>query len=603
MSNFFRRKILGSYKICLLLISFFTLIASPVSAQYFTINTFRSGFTVKEDSSLIVKETIDVNFHQPRHGIVRDIPFKYQDELGRTIETPTKVVSVTAGAGRKWNYKVNKKVPIIRIRIGDPQKYVDGHQTYVIIYQVENAILFFKDHDELYWNVTGNDWRVAIQQASAEVNLVSKTKSRRLQASCYTGVYGSRESECDFETQTNNGRFFTKRDLQPQEGFTIAFGWDKGLISPPTSWKRFTWAINISENWVFLFSLLGLMSMLFVWYRWGRDPRTRSSIAVMYGPPKFENRPLTSAEVGTLVDERVDQRDITSLVIGLATKGYLNIEVKGESSLGLSTDYYLKKLKEPDAELTSFERDLINWIIPGNLSGRLLSDMSNNVYVSSYLLKESIYKELIRKKYLLINPEWVKHAYRVAGVVIMVCGSVLFVLLNPDSIGKNILASVLAGLPALALAGFMPAKTKTGSNAYVDILGFQEFLNRAEKDRIERMGDQELFSKFLPDAIALGVAENWARAFKGIYQKIPLWYISQTEPGTFDPSTFSYSMDFLTSHLESAMFSAPRGWNEGRSTSFSYPGGSGLSGGDWSGSSGDSGSSGGGLGGGGEESW
>jgi len=143
----------------------------------------------------------------------------------------------------------------------------------------------------------------------------------------------------------------------------------------------------------------------------------------------------------------------------------------------------------------------------------------------------------------------------------------------------------LTGLPVLAFARVMPAKTKTGAAAYMDIRGFQEFMNRAEKDQLERMRDKHLFSRFLPYAIALDVVDNWARAFEGIYQELPQWYASHTGLRTFSPSHFSRSINSATSVLASAMFSAPRGSG--------VSGGGGFSGG----------SSGGGFGGGGGGSW
>jgi uncharacterized membrane protein len=149
-----------------------------------------------------------------------------------------------------------------------------------------------------------------------------------------------------------------------------------------------------------------------------------------------------------------------------------------------------------------------------------------------------------------------------------------------------VLASILTGLPVFLFAKFMPVKTKAGASVYLDILGFREFMIRAEKDRLERMGDSHLFSKFLPYAIALDVTDNWAKAFEGIYQQPPEWYASPVGIRTFDPYTFSHSIQSVTSNLSSAMFSAPRG--------------SGSSGG---GGFGGGGSSGGGFGGGGGGSW
>jgi uncharacterized membrane protein len=130
----------------------------------------------------------------------------------------------------------------------------------------------------------------------------------------------------------------------------------------------------------------------------------------------------------------------------------------------------------------------------------------------------------------------------------------------------------------------MPAKTKTGASAYMEVLGFQEFLSRAEKDRLQRMSDNNLFAKFLPYAIALDVVENWAKAFEGIYQEPPNWYVSPGGFRTFIPSHFSYSIASMTSNLSSAMFSAPRGSGTGGGGS----GGGGFSGGGFGGGGGGS---------------
>jgi len=151
------------------------LFASPSFAQYFTINRYHSDILIHQDSSFVVKETIEVTFHRPRHGIYRQIPFKYRDELGHVIQTPTKVLSVKDGSGKEWKYKVSKKDHRIHIRIGDPKRFVKDRQTYVITCEVENAILFFDDHDEIYRNVTGNDWTAHIAEAYANVGLAVKS--------------------------------------------------------------------------------------------------------------------------------------------------------------------------------------------------------------------------------------------------------------------------------------------------------------------------------------------------------------------------------------------------------------------------------------------
>jgi uncharacterized membrane protein len=553
--------------------------------QDFTINKFHSYISVNEDSSFTVKETIDVEFHRQRHGIYREIPFRYVDELGKTLKTPITVLSVTDGSGKDWNYKIRKMGNIINIRIGDANKYVSGNQTYVITYEVENAILFFDNHDELYWNVTGNYWKAPIKEASADITLNVKNKSKNLWAACYTGVYGSKKSECSFEASDNGSEFVTKKSLKVGEGLSIAFGWDKGLVSPPSSWKRFLWAIDLEENWILVIPLLSFLFVINLWYRRGRDPKVKESVTVMYEPPKYDNKILTPAEVGTLVDESVDSRDLTSAIIGLAVKGYIKIEeTKKEGLVFDSTDYYLSKVKGPDENLSLFERELMDSLFSDSPSGVFVSDMKNKFYKNLQELKDALYTDLVEKKYFLRSPEKVRNVYITAGILTIIFGSMLTAFLITSLTIKTIISWILTGLPFFIFGRVMPAKTKVGASAYMDILGFQEFLNRAEKDRLERMGDKNLFSKFLPYAIALGVEDNWAKAFGGIYQETPNWYVSPGGFRTFSPYGFSHSIGSMTSSLASAMFSSPRGSG----------GGGGFGGG---------GSSGGGFGGGGGGSW
>jgi len=572
-----------------IIITLFLLItfALPVFAQDFTINKFHSDITIDEDSSFTVRETLVVDFHKSKHGIYREIPFKYTDDRGNTVKTPLRVLSVIDESGKDWQYTTKKQGNIVHIRIGDPKRYVEGLQTYVITYKVENALLFFNDHDELYWNVTGNYWWSPIKEASANVTLSVKNKSQNLWAACYTGVLGSKAFECGFETSDNSGEFSTKKSLNSREGLTIAFGWDKGLISPPSSWKRFLWAINIKENWIFILPVCSFIFMNQLWRTRGRDPRVKEAVSVTYEPPKYNNVPLTPGEVGTLVDEKLDSKDITSTVIGLAVKGCIKIEeTKTEGLIFDSIDYYLSKAKEPDENLSPFEKILMQTIFTSSLPGRMVSDMKNSFYTQLDLLKSTLYGELVSKKYFLTSPEKVRKFYTKAGIIVALVGLFSAPIITSSSIGKGIVLGLLAGLPVFAFSRIMPAKTKTGASAYMDILGFQEFMNRAEKDKLKRMGDKELFSKFLPYAIALDVVDNWAKAFEGIYQEPPKWYVSHGGFRTFSPSSFSSSLNSATSSLASAMYSAPRG--------------SGISGG---GGGFGGGSSGGGFGGGGGGSW
>lgn len=582
----------------ILIVSFFllTFTVATATAQDFTINEFHADILINEDSSFTVKETISVQFHRPKHGIYREIPFRYRDELGDNITTPLEVLSVTNSSGEKWKTSVSNQNNVVHIRIGDADKYVEGNQTYIISYKViENAVLFFDDHDELYWNVTGNYWEAPIREASANIIMMSKQKSVNLWASCYTGVRGSRESACGYDTSPAGAQFFTERNLNSGEGLTIAFGWDKGLVHRPSTAQIIT--RKAKENWFFILPFFSIALMTKIWRERGRDPRVKESVAVMYQPPLFDGKALSPAEVGALVDEKVDQRDITSSIVGLAVKGYIKIEeTKKEGLIFDSTDYYLAKIKEPDSNLGLFEIELMKSMFSGTLHGTLVSDLKNKFYVHLDMLKKTIYEELITKRYFLKSPGKVRTFYFGMALVVALASISLTVFITlsllssasftPSVMVKGIISGLIAGIPVLFFARVMPAKTKTGSSAYMEILGFQEFLNRAEKDRLQKMGDKDLFSKFLPYAIALDVADNWAKAFEGVYQDPPQWYVSQRGFVTFSPRGFCHSVGSMSSSLGSAMFSTPRGSGVGGSGGFSGGG-----------------SSGGGFGGGGGGSW
>ena len=122
----------------------------------------------------------------------------------------------------------------------------------------------------------------------------------------------------------------------------------------------------------------------------------------------------------------------------------------------------------------------------------------------------------------------------------------------------------------------MPARTVGGARAREATLGFKEFLSRVEEDRYKRMiTSPELFEKYLPYAMAFGVEEKWANAFKDIYREPPDWYSGGTGP--FNVSSFSQSISSMSSAAASSMSSSPN--SSGSGGGGSSGGGSGGGGG------------------------
>jgi len=233
--------------LALLLCSF----SAPARAEDFVIRSFRAVIAVRADSSLRIAETIETEFFRPRHGIYRDIPFRYTDELGKRTVTPIRVVSVTDPSGNAWRYKVERTGGFARVRIGDPGRFVEGRQVYVIAYTVENGTLSFPDHDELYWNATGNDWPVPIGSATVTATVEAGSRALETKTRCFTGPRGSRESACTVSAVPNGATFLSTREFRAGEGMTIVLAWEKGVVRAPSAWKTALFGLNLPENWVF----------------------------------------------------------------------------------------------------------------------------------------------------------------------------------------------------------------------------------------------------------------------------------------------------------------------------------------------------------------
>lgn len=563
--------------LCLCLLS-----PSLGQAQDFIIKDFHSAIVIMEDGTFTVTETIHVYFQRDKHGIYREIPYKYKDELGKTKKIPIDIISITDEKRNKLTTQVSKKGNVVNIRIGDADRYVSGSHTYVISYRVTNGILYYDEHDELYWNITGNYWKADIKKASAAVVINSSRQNQNPSFGCYTGYYGSSQSDCSHEAKVNGATFISTAELTAGEGLTIAYGFDKGIVAEPSDFDIFIMSLDISENWGFILPIISFWFMITSWNRKGRDPKVREAVTVMYSPPQVHGKELIPAEIGALIDETMDPRDISASIIGLAAKGFLKIEEIEDKILFIKrNDYRLTALKDDFRELTEFERELMISLFTGGISVTMVSELKNKFYQHLPKLKKAVFNQLVEYDYFDSNPQSIIVKYIGFGcIVLLAVGASQWLFSDSSSPVKPIAIALLTAIPFFIFCKWMPVKTRKGALALSDCLGFQEFLQRAEKDKLERMHDKDLFSKYLPYAIALNVVDLWAKAFEGIEQNNPTWYTGGPGITHFHPSAFASAISTATSDLSSAVFSAPRG--------------SGTSGG---------GSSGGGGGGGGGGSW
>ncbi|HLO07815.1 MAG TPA: DUF2207 domain-containing protein, partial [Terriglobales bacterium] len=150
----------------LLVLFCFAALTAPLFAQSWRIADFQDTVLISEDGTALVKERISLVFIGQWHGIHRTIPVEYPGPRGTNYTLFLDVTAVTDGAGQKLKYDSKTSGGYRDLKIYIPGA-VDTTRTVEISYIVRNAIRYFEDHDEFYWNVTGNDWPVPIDHAEA----------------------------------------------------------------------------------------------------------------------------------------------------------------------------------------------------------------------------------------------------------------------------------------------------------------------------------------------------------------------------------------------------------------------------------------------------
>lgn len=597
----------------------------PVSliqaAGGYTIENFDSLVVINQDTSITVTETIKVNFAEQRHGIFRVIPVRYSNQ-GRTINADFELISVTDEQGDVYSYEVDNYRQSKRIKIGDAGIYVNGEQIYVITYRMDDILQVYDDQPELYWNVTGSEWDTQI--LSAEVEVVSKYAdiSRKV---CYAGVLGSTSGDCVFSSNQDLLRAETGI-VRPGNDFTVVIGLaaENKLVWPSV---MEVWLDNLLDNAGYFVAILPGLLMGILWYRRGRDQQYlsgnvyyspedtttkavsvlgRKALPMVYAPIEG----LSPAELGTIMDEKVDLQDVVAEVMELVRRKYLElypVETEGIFfGLGGREDFVLVRTDKVADDLESYQAYLLEKLfnssaVKKSLSVRVdkkknsrvpesiwerehvfVSSLKNNFYTYLAKFREMLYLEMQKNGYFAGNPEKVRTSWIVIAVLIGIVGFI-FSVAWADTVGNGWIVAmcILSGVMGVVFGYSMPRRTPKGYALYRQILGLRYFIGKG-KWRYE-IHERNLFvEEIMPLAIAMGVLDKLTKQMEALQIQPPEYVHSANAHG------FSSYMNSMQRDLSSGVSTAPS--SSGKS---SWSGGSGFSGG----------SSGGGFGGGGGGSW
>ena len=545
------------------------------------ITRFDATIVVNSDTSLLVTETLTVHSlgEKIRHGIYRDFPTSYRAKSGSRQTVGFRLLDVERD-GQSEPYHTAALANGQRIYLGDAQiSLAPGDYVYRLRYTTNRQLGFYSDHDELYWNVTGQDWQFPIDSARATVRLPASIPTSQVTTTSYTGLAGSQTTSA---TETANGEtivFENETQLEPGEGLTIVVGWPKGYLTPPTRCQLAIWWL--SDNRGFVISLL-ILFLIFccyfrVWQRFGRDPK-RGTIIPQYEPPKD----FTQAMLRALERRSFDATSFAATVVSLAVRGLVTINEPKKH------DYLLTRTPQKSTGLSDDESAVLKLLFAK--SGTQL-ELTRTYNPTIETVRANLAIQLagtVINQYYLFNWRPI-----MLGSFVSVLGFVMTRLpFFPPLTGLQT-SLFIAGLILVNLVFFsiLPRYTTEGRQLLDHLEGFRWFLRVTEQDRLNFFHPPDrtvaLFEKYLPYAIALGVANQWAKQFTTVFTQLaaqgtpylPLWYAGTS----WD---LAHAADFggaLSTSLGSVMTAA--GTAPGSSSGFggggSGGGGGGGGGGGW----------------------
>ena len=290
------------------------------------ITHFHSDIIVNKNTEMQVTESINViaQGNKIKRGIYRDFPTKYKDKYGNNYVVGFNIKTVLRNDYSE-DYHIKNQSNGLRIYFGSEDRYLaHGKHNYLLRYTTNRQLGFFDRHDELYWNVTGNDWDFPIARASASIQLPAGIPRDKIKLEAYTGPQGASGQNFEaFVDIDNKITFETTKPLMQREGLTIVVSFPKGFVDEPTTKDKLKYIFN--DNRHLFYAVLGILALfvyyLYSWYKVGKDPE-KGVIIPLYHPP--EN--YSPASMRYIENMSYDNTCFATGIINLAVKGFLNIK-------------------------------------------------------------------------------------------------------------------------------------------------------------------------------------------------------------------------------------------------------------------------------------
>ena len=560
--------------------------AVPVFAVNFTTDGFFTTVDVQENASMHVTEEIYVTFTTDAHGIYRYIPkdnvyaYFMHDGALKSDEMIYNIRNVRCEEEEIYTESVSGN---LMIRIGSANKTISGAHKYKLEYDIE----MYKDGigymDQFYWNVIPQYWETDIAFAGFTVNMPKAFDTSAVDV--ITGSVGTGDtSRASWEVDANNSLSGHVDGLDGSEGVTVR------IVLPEGYWvgaKSETIFWRIAQGVMAALTAFGVILFL----KKGRDPKPVQTVE--FYPPDD----LSPAEVGYIYDTHIDDKDMTSLVMWFAARGYLKIHAEQTESRFLKKEKVsvtLEKLKDLPEGAAAYQRTFFNALFEDGNWADMDALSKSTEFADSY----EAAKKSLQTRYGAKTKRKLQEGYGYMGLGCLTWLLMLFVfvaaiaVLHIDNTQVKILLGefIIGGLIVIICTLFMSRPTEFRTQMLGRIKGFREFIELAEVDRINKLveTDPDYFYFILPYAYVFGLTDKWAKNFDQLAPHVPDWYdgpmIYMTNPSVFcktmDTGVRSALSESMVHTTSSSDFSGGGSFSSGGG-GFSGGGGGGGGGGGW----------------------
>lgn len=509
---------------------------NPAFAENFYIQNYDMEMNVNKDKSVNVTEVIDVFFNKPSHGIFRTIPQNdgyISDIFSSQLYT-----------------KTNQNNNIV-LKLGNPNKYVIGAKKYRINYKHQ----LFDDKNEFYYNIIGTEWPVQINHVNFKIKMPENFDTQKVGISI--GKYGTRgfDNNARYNIQNNTIIGQTNMKLNPYEGITIRIELPKDYFMKSFDKTRYK---------AFGIILLLTIGSFVLWYNVGRDRFIIPKVTF------YQPKGINSAEAELYYKGTSSEKGITSLIVFLASQGYINIiDNKNSFTLKKLKNYdgvnpiekkFMKNLfnskdivTEKDLKTSSFFynkiQDLLIEIDQNKTKIFEHNSISfKNIVFSLFCLLGVIATTIC----LVVNFDFNYILTNLWLLIIFFIGILVIALTKfnfkvfiwaigfsgiPLLIFISTILPITLSMPEIIICLFaitvcsiclkeLPKRNHFGEEIKSELLGLKQFIEVAEKHRLESLikENPSYFYDILPFAYVLDVSDKWINKFESIIQKSPAWY-------------------------------------------------------------------------------